>query len=105
MSATFDEAACLRINPFEGDFGTPGDKILSDRIVSGRSDKPCGECLTPTEKGERVRTMTAVFDGELRSYRWCSACCAAFVAFGNGDYAPMDARAAVRAAAKAHEGV
>lgn len=52
LSATaFDERICLQINPFEGDFGVPGDRVLSDKIVTGRSDKPCVECLTPTAKG------------------------------------------------------
>ena len=29
---TFDEADCLKTNPFEGDFGSPGDKVLKDKI-------------------------------------------------------------------------
>lgn len=96
MTSVFDEQACLRIDPFEGDFGSSGDKVLTNKIVTARSEKPCVECLEPIRKGERVRTLTAVFDGDLCSYRWCSACCAAFVAFSHGDYAPMDERAFIR---------
>lgn len=74
----FNEAECLQYNPFDGDFGEPGDKVLSDKIVTARKKSPCCECLTPTKKGERVRSLSAVFGGELSSYRWCSACCQMF---------------------------
>lgn len=33
---TFDEAECLKVNPFEGDFGSPGDKVLKDKIGTAR---------------------------------------------------------------------
>ena len=29
---TLDEGACLKTNPFEGDFGSPGDKVLKDKL-------------------------------------------------------------------------
>lgn len=93
----FDEEKCLSYYPFEGDFGSPGDRTLKDKIVTGRSKSTCVECLSTTQQGERCRVLTAIFDGEMRSYRWCSACCAAFVATQDGDYEPMDERAAIRA--------
>ena len=74
----FNEVECLAYNPFDGDFGEPGDKVLSDKIVSTRKESTCVECLTTTQKGERVRSLSAVFGGKLFSYRWCSACCRMF---------------------------
>lgn len=102
----FNEAECLQYNPFDGDFGEPGDKVLSDKIVTARKESPCCECLTPTQKGERVRSLSAVFGGELRSYRWCSACCQAFsLAFSDDpdEYEKaIDERNAVRKKNAAH---
>ena len=74
---TFDEAGCLKTNPFEGDFGSPGDKVLRDKIATARKGGTCGMCRQEVDLGERVRTLVAVFDGALMSYRWCSTCCAA----------------------------
>ena len=108
----FNEAECLQYNPFDGDFGEPGDKVLSDKIVTARKESPCCECLTPIQKGERVRSMSAVFSGDLHSYRWCSACCHAFsLAFSYDDdeedefVAALDARSAVRARNEAAHGI
>ena len=77
---TFDEAECLKTNPFEGDFGSPGDKVLRDKIGTARKGGTCGMCKQEIVPGERVRLLAAVFDGELMSYRWCSECCAAMAA-------------------------
>ena len=77
---TFDEAECLKTNPFEGDFGSPGDKVLKDKIGTARKGGTCGMCRQWIAPGERVRLLAAVFDGSLMSYRWCSECCAAMAA-------------------------
>lgn len=76
--SSFDEDACLKYYPFDGDFGSPGDKILRDKIVTTRKPTECSECLTLTQVGERTRTIVAIFDGQLMSYRFCSHCCEAF---------------------------
>ena len=75
----YDEAACLDYYPFSGEFGTPGDKILSDRIVTARKplSSPCAYCGGNIEPETRTRKMAAVFDGSFHAYRWCSDCCAA----------------------------
>jgi hypothetical protein len=73
----FDEAECLKVNPFEGDFGTPNDRVLKNKIATARKNGPCGMCRQDIAPGERVRLLAAVFDGQLMSYRWCSACCRA----------------------------
>ena len=41
---TFNEADCLKTNPFEGDFGSPGDKVLKDKIGTARKGGTCGMC-------------------------------------------------------------
>jgi hypothetical protein len=71
----FDEAACLQVDPFAGDYGSPGDKTLRDSIVTARKACECGECLELTEPGTRTRVIVAIFDGELHHYRYCAKCC------------------------------
>lgn len=83
--ALFNEAQCLTVNPFEGDFGNPDDRILKDKIVTSRKIGTCGMCRQQIAIGERVRVLAAVFDGELRNYRWCSECCAAMVLWLSGN--------------------
>jgi hypothetical protein len=72
-----DEEAVLQYYPFEGDFGDPSDRILRDHICTARKMGPCHLCAQIIQPGERIRSLSAKFDGELRSYRWCNACCEA----------------------------
>lgn len=71
------EADCLHWFPFADDFGSPGDRVLQDKVVTARKAGPCFDCAQPIAPGERTRTLSAKFDGELRRYRWCAFCCAA----------------------------
>lgn len=71
----FLDKDCLCFDPFEGDFGSPGDHILKDKMVTSRKGGPCFCCNKDIVPGSRIRTMVAVFDGELCSYRWCNLCC------------------------------
>lgn len=80
QSTPFDEAECLKVNPFEGDFGSPGDCVLKDKIATARKGGDCGMCRQEIVPGHRVRLLAAKFDGSLMSYRWCAACCAAMAA-------------------------
>ena len=89
---TFDEAECLKVNPFEGDFGSPGDKVLKDKIGTARKGGTCGMCRQDIVPGERVRLLAAVFDGTLMSYRWCSECCAAMAESWTDDGRAWEAR-------------
>jgi len=90
---TFDEAECLKTNPFEGDFGSPGDKVLKDKIGTARKGGTCGMCRQEIVPGERVRLLAAVFDGTLMNYRWCSECCAAMAASWTDNGEAWEARA------------
>ena len=80
----------LDFDLFEGDFGTPGDKELSNKIVTSRGEYKCHICAGPILKGEIHRSATWKFDGELMSYRCCNACCVAMVASVCGDYEEND---------------
>ena len=73
----FDENLCLQLNPFEGDFGKPTDRCLKDKIGIARKQSRCSLCNHEIMPKERIRIATHIFDGEMHSYRWCSACCAA----------------------------
>jgi hypothetical protein len=81
----FDEQAALAVNPFEGDFGAPGDTILKNRVVTARKAGACQDCDGGITPGTRVRVLAAVFDGQLMSYRWCALCCAAMAALRDDD--------------------
>lgn len=76
MSTADFESNVLAFDPFEGDFGEPGDSVLRNNMVNARKPGPCSHCGCQIHKGERVRSMSARF-GELMSYRWCALCCAA----------------------------
>lgn len=73
----------LNFDPFEGDFGVPGDKIFTNRMVVARKHGPCSHCNTEIVKGERVRRQVSKFDGELMTHRWCSLCCQAMASYEN----------------------
>ena len=71
----------LGFDPFEGDFGMPGDKVFSNKMVVARKPGPCAHCDLEIQKGERVRSQSSKFDGELMSHRWCALCCDAMAAY------------------------
>ena len=72
-SSTLLEA--LNYDPFGGDFGTPDDKILRDKIVTVRKERVCGHCLGLVKVGEKARARTDLVDGHIHSYTWCEKCC------------------------------
>lgn len=89
---TYSDAECLSVNPFEGDFGDPQDTVLSDKIVSARKQHECGCCKSRIEKGERYRSLSAIFDGDLKSYKFCQLCCQAMAACFDDDGKAWEAR-------------
>ena len=92
----FDENECLKYDPFEGDFGSPSDVILKDKIGFARKSGECHICTHDIVKGEKIRMLTAVFDGTLVRYHWCSECCAAMAATWSDDFAALDERFSLR---------
>lgn len=98
---TFDEADALLFYPFDGDFGEPTDRILSDKFVTARKEHQCHQCLGNIEIGTRYRQMKAVFCDQFRVYFWCNDCCAAMAqVFGSDDpdkgWDALEARFALR---------
>ena len=90
MLSTADfESDVLAFDPFEGDFGEPGDSVLRDKMVTARKEGPCSHCGCQICKGERVRRMSARF-GDLMSYRWCTLCCAAMAKCQAEEYDDAD---------------
>lgn len=73
----YDECDCLACNPFEGDFGDPGDKTLSKKIVTLRKSRECNLCGNTAKAGTRCRVQVELFAGKLEPYTWCEECCSA----------------------------
>ena len=96
LVSAFSEHGCLCCGPFEGDFGSPDDRILKDKMVTARKSGECHLCGQQIQPKERIRTMAAVFDGELMSYRWCNACCAAMAKSLYDDGEAWEDRSALR---------
>lgn len=88
----------LSYNPFDGDFGTPADRRFSDLIVTARKPGPCHDCAGTIEAGELIRRAVWLFDGEIRTYRWCALCCAAMASSWTDNGEAIEARAALRRA-------
>lgn len=70
----------LDYNPFEGDFGEPGDRTLSDAMVCARKEHACTHCEGPIAIGETYRSRSDIIDGSLMRAKWCALCCDAMVA-------------------------
>lgn len=98
---TIDKQAledALDFDLFAGDFGTPGDTELSNKIVTSRGEYKCHICAGEILKGEIHRSAKWKFDGELMPYRCCNECCVAMVKSVNCEYEeedPIEARYAL----------
>lgn len=68
-------AACLDFDPFEGDYGSCGDTVLSDQIRKAIKPNTCIHCAGPIEPGSLYRSRTEKVDGSLMYHRWCQGCC------------------------------
>lgn len=80
MTSAKDELI-LEFDPFEGDFGDQGDKVFKNRMVVARKEGPCAHCEMQIKKGERVRSQSSKFDGQLMTHRWCALCCEAMALY------------------------
>lgn len=97
---TDDDSNILDFDAFAGDFGAQGDRVLKNKMGIARKAGECQDCGQEIQPGERVRMMSAVFDGELMSYRWCALCCAAMAKHNDDDGESYEARCALRFAAQ-----
>lgn len=71
---------CLKYHLFQDDFGAPGDRVFRDAIGVARKPGWCIECCAPISPGEQQRRHVGLYDGQMRTYRVCFACCAAMAA-------------------------
>ena len=69
----------LDYEPFEGDFGCPGDTTLRDAMVKARKTHACTHCAGQIVPGETYRSRSDIADGDMMSWKWCALCCAAMV--------------------------
>ena len=69
----------LDFDPFQGDFGNRGDRVLNDAMVKARKPHTCFHCNGPIAVGEMHRSRSDIADGEFMSFRWCAECCQAMV--------------------------
>ncbi|WP_286951485.1 MULTISPECIES: hypothetical protein [Brevundimonas] len=74
-----DDEKILGTDLFAGDFGEPGDRTMSNKMVVAAKPHQCGHCKGPIAKGERHRCFVEVFDGEMMTGRCCAECCLAMV--------------------------
>jgi len=81
MKAFRWEPRCLSDDPFSGDFGDVGGRILSDKMVTNRRGGVCHSCAGNCQLGTRNRVRTEIYDGELMRFRWCQACCFAMAVY------------------------
>ena len=90
--ATADEKI-LNTDLFAGDFGEPGDRTMSNKMVVAAKPHQCGHCKGPIAKGERHRCFVELFDGEMVTGRVCAECCEAIVKdYDEDDINHMEAR-------------
>lgn len=75
------EELCMADDPFAGDFGDAGDRVLLDKMVTARKGGECSACGQNAEPGTRNRVRSEVYDGELMSFRWCERCCFAMAVY------------------------
>jgi hypothetical protein len=73
--------AILKFDPFEGDFGMPGDVVFTNKMSIARKPGPCSHCGLEICKGDKVRRQASKFDGELMTHRWCVMCCTAMATY------------------------
>ena len=68
------DQSILACYPFEGDFGEPGDTVLSNKMVVAAKPHECCHCKSAILKGERHRCQIGKY-GDFMTHRWCATCC------------------------------
>lgn len=77
------DQAVMKYDPW-GD--RDGDtSVWSDMMVTVRKAHTCAICFGPIMIGERVRSRTELFDGCVKTFRFCHLCCDAMAMAGTDD--------------------
>jgi len=72
-----EEQICLDFDPFAGDECELAN--LSNKFVTARKERKCHICNEMIHKGDRIRIITDIFDGDFSSASICNACCEAII--------------------------
>jgi hypothetical protein len=80
-----DEQKILLYDPFADDFGNYGDKILKDKLVKARKENTCFICGETIHKGDTIRSITTIYEGEIGTARYCTKCCEAMEVWDEDD--------------------
>jgi hypothetical protein len=93
-----DLGRALEYNPFEGDFGDPGDRSLRDKIVNFRKAGGCHICGRDVKPGTLGRSLTMLWvsDRAVRTYRYCTACTEAMACCWTDEGKALDVRYGLR---------
>lgn len=57
-----------------GDYDGDAADFYDERFVTARKSHQCYECREPIEKGAQHHRVSGKWDGEIRTYRFCSHC-------------------------------
>lgn len=89
-----DLADALKYNPFDGDFGTVGDRCFSDKLVRFRKAGPCHICGFDVRPGMIGRRSVRYWadDKITTTYRYCALCTEAMAASWTDDGEALDER-------------
>ncbi len=70
---TFTDDDRLSVNLYDGDFGSVGDRVLKNRIVTTRKPHRCNWCNESHDIaiGSRARVEAGVFDGQFMTSYVC----------------------------------
>lgn len=82
MDEVMNKEDVLAHDPFQGDFGGPDDRTLRDKIVTARKIAECHDCGEMIVPRTMIRSRVDIADGELMSFKWCTACCEAMAVYG-----------------------
>ena len=100
-----DIANCLRIDPFEGDFGSGDEHLFSDKLVMAKKDHTCHICGDDIPEDMLHRALTDKSEGIVATSRYCYACCVAqAVCFQTDNTELLDSRYTKRARTLRWEG-
>ena len=86
---------CMAYNPFQGDFGAPGDRMLRDRILTCRRQRPCVVCSGTCKPRTQIRVQAAIIDGRIAPCSMCHGCCIAMAASWRDQGAAIERRTAL----------
>ena len=95
MGTELNEDDVLSYDPFQGDFGSSNDRTLKDKMVTARKAGECHMCAQFINPGDRIRSRSDIFDGEMMYFRWCPACCKAMADSWTDDGFALEERTSI----------